>query len=250
MIKFFRKIRQKLLSKNKFSKYLVYAIGEIILVVIGILIALQINNWNENRKKNKEEQHYLNDLKTEFSRNLMTLEHLIKNSDFYFENALKLANYTLTDSLNLSEPELNYLLFNSIIPEVQYRPAPGTLNEILNSGKLEIITNSELRSKLSSWNGILLKVRFQEEEHAYTRLKILDMIYTQGEFRNGYIDTNFKKFGLMPRNTESSNIQLLNKQEFDNLISVFYLTGKYLNENYYGELKLNIAEIIDLIDKG
>ena len=50
MIKFFRKIRQNLLSENKFSKYLIYAIGEIILVVIGILIALQINNWNESEK--------------------------------------------------------------------------------------------------------------------------------------------------------------------------------------------------------
>ena len=50
MIKFFRKIRQRLLTENKFSKYLLYAIGEIILVVIGILIALQINNWNEGRK--------------------------------------------------------------------------------------------------------------------------------------------------------------------------------------------------------
>ena len=60
MIKFFRKIRQKMLTENKFSKYLIYAIGEIVLVVIGILIALQINNWNEQRKKN---QTYLNILK-------------------------------------------------------------------------------------------------------------------------------------------------------------------------------------------
>ena len=52
MIKFFRKIRQKLLSENKFSKYFIYALGEIILVVIGIMIALQANNWNEKRKTN------------------------------------------------------------------------------------------------------------------------------------------------------------------------------------------------------
>ena len=50
MIKFFRKIRQKLLTENKFSKYLLYAFGEIILVIIGILIALSINNWNEEKK--------------------------------------------------------------------------------------------------------------------------------------------------------------------------------------------------------
>jgi hypothetical protein len=49
LIKFFRKIRQKTLTENKFGKYLTYGIGEIILVVIGILIALQINNWNEER---------------------------------------------------------------------------------------------------------------------------------------------------------------------------------------------------------
>ncbi|WP_432410515.1 DUF6090 family protein [Rasiella sp. SM2506] len=53
MIKFFRKIRQRLVAESKFSKYLLYAIGEIILVVIGILIALQINNWNEGRKENR-----------------------------------------------------------------------------------------------------------------------------------------------------------------------------------------------------
>ncbi|MFD2726683.1 DUF6090 family protein [Hyunsoonleella rubra] len=54
MIKFFRKIRQKLLSENKLKRYLVYAFGEIILVVIGILIALQINNWNEQRKEHQK----------------------------------------------------------------------------------------------------------------------------------------------------------------------------------------------------
>jgi hypothetical protein len=49
MIKFFRKIRQGLISESKFSKYLLYAIGEIVLVVIGIFIALQLNLWSENR---------------------------------------------------------------------------------------------------------------------------------------------------------------------------------------------------------
>jgi len=54
MIKFFRKIRQNLLMENKTSKYFKYAIGEILLVVIGILIALQINNWNEKRLKQEQ----------------------------------------------------------------------------------------------------------------------------------------------------------------------------------------------------
>ncbi len=67
MIKFFRKIRYDLMEKNKTGKYFKYAIGEIVLVVIGILIALQINNWNEKtRKYNAIAQNYLNSLKQEF----------------------------------------------------------------------------------------------------------------------------------------------------------------------------------------
>ncbi|MGB5269500.1 MAG: DUF6090 family protein, partial [Eudoraea sp.] len=70
MIKFFRKIRQRLVSENKFSKYLIYAFGEIILVVIGILIALQINNWNEERKDRRLEKEYIARLKGEMLKNL------------------------------------------------------------------------------------------------------------------------------------------------------------------------------------
>jgi hypothetical protein len=68
MIKFFRKIRQRLLTENKFSKYLIYAIGEIILVVIGILIALSINNWNDYRKERNEEKIVLVALLQEFKK--------------------------------------------------------------------------------------------------------------------------------------------------------------------------------------
>tara|TARA_B100000949_G_scaffold214142_1_gene209453 strand:+ start:7695 stop:7895 length:201 start_codon:yes stop_codon:yes gene_type:complete len=63
MIKFFRKIRQRLLIENRFTKYLLYALGEIILVVLGILIALQINNWNQEQKDHKAEITYLKEIK-------------------------------------------------------------------------------------------------------------------------------------------------------------------------------------------
>ena len=74
MIKFFRKIRQQMLSENKFSKYFLYAIGEIILVVIGILIALQINNWNEDRKDILKERKMLQDIRNDISKNIANIE--------------------------------------------------------------------------------------------------------------------------------------------------------------------------------
>ena len=77
MIKFFRKIRLNLLSENKFRNYLFYAIGEIVLVVIGILIALQINTWSENEKIKKEEKILITGLIQNIEddiRNLMTIK--------------------------------------------------------------------------------------------------------------------------------------------------------------------------------
>ena len=81
MIRFFRKIRQQLLTENKFSRYLLYAIGEILLVVLGILIALQIDNWNENKKIRITEQQYLLALKEEFSFNKGELESIMKRNN-------------------------------------------------------------------------------------------------------------------------------------------------------------------------
>ena len=74
MIKFFRHIRQSMINQNRTKKYLLYAIGEIILVVIGILIALQINNWNEDQKSRKDERYVL----TEVLKNLEEDAILVK----------------------------------------------------------------------------------------------------------------------------------------------------------------------------
>ena len=73
MIKFFRKIRQNLLSEGKTGKYLKYAIGEIILVVIGILIALSINNWNQNQKDRELGINYLNRITIDIKKDTIIL---------------------------------------------------------------------------------------------------------------------------------------------------------------------------------
>ncbi|MEH6748625.1 MAG: DUF6090 family protein [Maribacter arcticus] len=78
MIKFFRKIRQKLLTENKFSKYLIYAIGEIILVVIVILIALQLNTQKENNKKKEVGISFLTEMRTEVQSDLSALDTRIR----------------------------------------------------------------------------------------------------------------------------------------------------------------------------
>lgn len=77
MIKFFKKIRQNLLMENKTGKYFKYAIGEIVLVVIGILIALSINNWNQNQKQKSKELEILNSLSVLLVQDKNMLDNLL-----------------------------------------------------------------------------------------------------------------------------------------------------------------------------
>lgn len=93
MIKFFRKIRQQLLTENKFSKYFIYAIGEIILVVIGILIALQINNWNENQKQKDFAKKLLLDIKISLLNNYEQLNFVIGYNEEGITSAKMLQNH-------------------------------------------------------------------------------------------------------------------------------------------------------------
>ena len=93
MFRFFRQLRQRLLTDNKISKYLLYAIGEIVLVVIGILIALQINNLNEYRIDREQEKELLTQLKSEYQSNLEQLEAKIGLRNLMISASIKLLDY-------------------------------------------------------------------------------------------------------------------------------------------------------------
>ncbi|MFN3997396.1 DUF6090 family protein [Algoriphagus sp.] len=102
MIKFFRKIRQNLLTENKFSKYLIYAIGEIILVVIGILIALSLNNWNQNITSKNELTQIIKEVRNDLNKDIEFLNLMIEISEetiSSIDNLLNKDNRMPEDSL-------------------------------------------------------------------------------------------------------------------------------------------------------
>tara|TARA_R110002074_G_scaffold257269_3_gene429735 strand:- start:4907 stop:5674 length:768 start_codon:yes stop_codon:yes gene_type:complete len=247
MIKFFRKIRQQLLAENKFSRYLIYAIGEIILVVIGILLALSINNWNENFKQNHIENDYLIALKEEFKHNSLVLEKVMKLNNLNIENALKLSHQMGPDKPEITEKEFSTLAVNMTNWEVQYRPNRAVIEEIISSGKLSIFSNDKLKFALSSSNGILTKVRFQEEEHSVIRMQIIAMMNAKGNAKRMITDVLKETFGIKESKFELGNLQLLQSQELENQLIDFILTASYLNSNYYSELKNEIDLILELI---
>jgi hypothetical protein len=154
MIKFFRRIRQRLLTENKFSKYLLYAIGEIVLVVIGILIALQINNWNENRKINSQEQELLEGLKVEFTINFNRLEKVLQ----FHEKSIKSANEIMT-YFNKEISGIPKSKFDSLQFHIQnvwtFNPRKGLLNSVITSGQITLISNVELKNQLASFEDMV-----------------------------------------------------------------------------------------------
>jgi hypothetical protein len=145
MIKFFRKIRQNLLSENKFSKYLIYAIGEIILVVIGILIALGINNWNEENKKNVEKSEYLINLLAEFKTNQEELKTNIASHKF-----VKLKTKELSDLINPNPKDIASNKLDTLMWAMAYIPEFKALNSMVSSEKLELVNDYELKNDIAN----------------------------------------------------------------------------------------------------
>ncbi|WP_204345503.1 DUF6090 family protein [Psychroserpens algicola] len=136
--------------KNQTSKYFKYAVGEIILVVIGILIALQINNWNENRKLNLQEQTALNNIHRDFLKNKAILEDIKTSTELIMKHGVQILNHTGSKTKPDTEDIFNSWL-NELYNSTPYYPQNGFLDDLLSSGKLSIFKNAELRNLLSSW---------------------------------------------------------------------------------------------------
>jgi hypothetical protein len=145
MIKFFRRIRQQLLSENKISKYLLYAIGEIVLVVIGILIALSINNWNENRKDAKKEKIALNQLKKDLDQ---TFEDLEEIKEFFRTRAesAQIVLHSYWTRQYLKDTLLYH--FGRVGSNRKYSPIMSTAQSLINSGAIELISSEELKTAI------------------------------------------------------------------------------------------------------
>lgn len=146
MIKFFRHIRKSLIEKNQMGKYFKYAIGEILLVVIGILIALQINNLNEERKLRNDEQVLLNQLKQEFESNLNQLNQKIEMREIMIKSAQRLLK--MIDDKNEMIPDSigHYLSFTRMNPTFD-----PIRNDLTVGDKLSLIENVELKKMLTEW---------------------------------------------------------------------------------------------------
>jgi hypothetical protein len=218
MIKFFRKIRQNLLSEGRTGKYFKYAIGEIILVVIGILIALQLNNYNETLSQNNLEMKAIHNLKLDFEYNK---SEIIKSIGELKET--RSACFTILNQTGNKHQEtfdVDSLLQDA--PSLpQYYPQNGFLMDLINSGNLGMISNDDLRYRLSSWLPSLETLKNREDQLTSYNNILVQFIIKNGSWLNSDEATSDEDITVLkfPKSGfEINNNDLLQNIEFENMI--------------------------------
>lgn len=258
MIKFFRKIRQRLLSENKLSKYLVYAIGEIVLVVIGILIALSINNWNEKRKDLAKEQSILKQLYSEYQSNLNQLDEKILMRNEALEESNNLLNQI--DNPNSINEDGLYKSFWTLFRDPTFDPIQ---NDIVGSENLRLINNDTLVRYLSNWSSEVFQVQELELEYQKFRTEILLPCYLRlgvsrnvnnNLWKNGYTPTealdkeyNYK-FTIKPTKKRLDLTEVLADVELEGIVSQI-ITHHQVTNIQSQSLRMRIISMLKIIEQ-
>jgi len=151
MIKFFRQIRKSLLMENKTSKYLKYAIGEIVLVVIGILIALQINNWNETRKFNNLKKVYIERLIDDLKQDTLQVNILVDD----LNKRQSIIETIIADLGSSNNAHYSISAIENYFAEgwnmLDFTPSASTYSDLSQTGNMNVFRNSELTNRIKNY---------------------------------------------------------------------------------------------------
>lgn len=250
MLRFFRTIRRRLLDSGSLRKYLVYAIGEILLVMIGILLALQVNNWNEKRKTYDKQKGYLLLIKNEMVNNLEALLKEKQNLMSTIHGQEKIIDLMYKDSNDIPERELSALMGQSFSQDIEFPYENGALTELKSSGSLKDIANDSIKAMLASWEGKMLGVRLQEKSLYDYWVKCNDYLEVHGDFGTvvfGPVEsTNGKSDKILNR---PGNKSILQSREFGNKLLLYSMTGQTLRNIKYAALEKDIRKLIKMIDR-
>jgi len=182
MIKFFRHIRKSLLMENKTSKYFKYAIGEIVLVVIGILIALQINNWNEISKEQAKETNYLKNLQRDLNDQIVSIDNQIVNAT----NFINAASYLITYFNGNSTKNIDSVFFTKL-SDLHTRKTfvitDPTYTDLLSSGNINLISKEIFKDQLIQY--------YQELERIEKVIQNNNTLLVDQQFASTFLDIGY-----------------------------------------------------------
>lgn len=258
MIKFFRHFRQRMIKENRVSKYLLYAIGEIVLVVIGILIALQINTWNEQRKFRAQERDLLTQLKSEFESNQAQLEEKMDMRKDIIKSALLLLDYVDSQEPFHKDSLLKHVSQTTLTPTFD-----PIVNDLISSGRIQLLQSNALKDRLSLWTSEIVQVT--EEEQALMRfmnsfyLQFLMDYYSTRNILSGFWVNNQTSSYLLDKGTPAmlnmgksqrsfDREALLEQPQFEDHLAYIATMAQIANTQSVS-LNNRISEILQLIDQ-
>ena len=258
MIKFFRKIRFELMEKKQAGKYFKYAIGEIVLVVFGILIALSINNWNEEKKERIKEVNYLNNLKADLLNEIINSQHFATN---HFEKANSCANL-----LNSKEPQTIQDVqvytdrYEQVFMWFAFVPNNNTFKELLSSGNLSLIKNDSIKNGLLELDKLYANIATSEHHMRREYEEFLFDVNVKNISVINFFDLSKPTYGL-PDRLKAKDIpktmhnKLINDAQWlhSNEIFINGLRLALMNNSYIAGLHKNmgkyIQELLKLVDE-
>ena len=262
MIKFFRKIRQQMIKENRVSKYILYAIGEILLVVIGILIALQFNAWNIIRINDQKEINLLIELKEEYQGKLIELEQKMQLRNMMISASGSLLKLIQEENFSISYDSLMRLTALTTISPT-FDASNSVTEELINTGNLYLIKNNELRKLTTEWKGELDKMTEEEDRVIEVLMNdYLPYLFTKVPYKsmvNTFFSENSEVWKyIMKSGQDNSYATGKSKQEIDiemllkdlrfenyaTLINFGSLTANLQSES----LKTHINTVLTLID--
>jgi hypothetical protein len=244
------------MEKNKTGKYLKYAIGEIVLVVIGILIALQINNWNNHQKDLAKEQKVLIQLKGEYEKNLIQLEQKVTMRNDIIMSSTNLLRYID----NPQEATIDSIITQmaSIVRDPTFDPIK---NDLIESGNLYLIQNESLKLRLSNWSSDVYQV--QENELQWQKLRtefvtpffiknglardLADIVWKDGYTPIHALDQTIKITTKVGKSSKIPSVEsILKNIELEGIASMAITWNNIANIQSLA-LKKHIIEMLDLI---
>ena len=191
MIKFFRHIRYNLMETGKTGKYFKYAIGEILLVVIGILIALQINNWNESRKLKNKTHGYIESLRSDLIRDTTNIAKHIAVGKSQLLEIEKFKSFSTQNTVSIQQKLDSSLNLNT--PFYRYFPINQTFLDMQSSGNSALLTEEQRRA--------LIDIGYLQNRLVIANDKIIEIAIGELSARNKYITENndfYKSHGIEP----------------------------------------------------
>jgi hypothetical protein len=252
MAKFFHKHRWKIINRNRIGKYLLYAAGEIILVVLGILIALAINNANQNKIMRHKEYTYLLGLQNEFLTSKQKLEELIRVNKANMSGAREILNMIDRNQQDITDKQLSEMLFSTLANDVAYNPNNALLNEMISSGSLKDLNNDTLRLRLTTWIATLEDIEKQENDLHLEREKIIELFRTDEYSVRTMMDLtgiSSNVLGLSATVDHESNLDVLNSTTLENNLLFFLLTSRQTEVTHYQPLLHDLEKILDAINR-